>query len=532
MKKWFAAFRGRPHEKQELPSRKWRWWERLAVSVGGLAVFLFVLGFLTYSWRFPFRDGFVQHEGCSTLYRKYSGGEKLEKPDHPCWRRSVEEHQNYDLLFIEFDDQGWVQNSASLPRPGEDYIDEFFAKLEEIRRRYAEDQRGLSLTVYVHGWHHDADANDSDVRSFRSMLSDLALSDDSQTGARSRTVGIYVGWRGESVNLPYLNMITFWERKNTAERVSLGMIREFFSRLDYFRDRAEQSSDIPLKLLVIGHSFGGLIVYQSLSSEFLRASARYRREDDTGNCSVDAAGARQRSLTQFGDLVLIVNPAFEGTRYEPLKISGQRLKCLQLSQLPLVIIATSTADWATGIAFKWARFIGTIFESAPHAEQEANVNAVGHNPRYTTHLLSLCSEGDSRCAAACKGDAPSLTEEQTDEATQPTPKERELTIAKEQQRAALLEAEEKRAKAKEYFCGGERQRFNLQLTTEDQYKPENNPFWVVQTTGDIMNGHNDIFNPRFEAFTRQMYFRAVRVPRRTSWRDTPCPERCQQQPSL
>ena len=67
----------------------------------------------------------------------------------------------------------------------------------------------------------------------------------------------------------------------------------------------------------------------------------------------------------------------------------------------------------------------------------------------------------------------------------------------------------------EYFCGGEGQESNLELKIETQWFPKANPFWVVRTTGDIMTGHNDIFNPRFEAFIRQMYIRVITATEKT-----------------
>jgi len=94
-----------------------------------------------------------------------------------------------------------------------------------------------------------------------------------------------------------------------------------------------------------------------------------------------------------------------------------------------------------------------------------------------------------------------------------TIEQRKDYITQEQQRVATIE---KRGFAPtEYFCGGEGEEFNLQLSTDTQWHPKANPFWVVHTTGDIMDGHNDIFNPHFEAFIRQMYIRAISTSEKT-----------------
>jgi hypothetical protein len=468
--------------------------------------------------QFPYREkGLdpVKVECPPAFYAGYSDGQKIDDAvvdgdKSECWKRSIEEHVRYDLMFVEFDDQGWVQQSSKLPRPGNDYFDAFFAQLEKLRAKYQAAGHGLSLVVYVHGWHHNAHANDENVRAFRKLLGDVALA-EGESGTARRVVGIYVGWRGDSITSSWINWITFWDRKNTAERVSQGMVREFFSRLDYFRDRTEkQAGNQVTRMLVIGHSFGGLIVYESLSSEFLRASARYRGDDDSGNCP--KTNTKPRYLSRFGDLVVIVNPAFEGTRYEPLKVSAQRLRCLNETQLPLVIIATSQADLATKNVFPVARYFNTIFEWTPDDEQDANVRTVGHNSRYTTHNLSLCAKDDVACANACKGNPSSAASKGPEQRTA-TIQERKENITKEQQRVAAIE--KGGFESKEYFCGGQGQEFNLQLSSEGQWHPKANPFWVVHTTADIMDGHNDIFNPRFEAFIRQMYIRALSNSERT-----------------
>lgn len=460
--------------------------------------------------RVPYRDaGFSEIQGCDRqLYSKYSQGRRVAMTDEDaraaCWKRSIEEHTNYDLLFVEFDDQGWVQKSAGLKRPGRDHLDDFFDRLEALRQLHK--NSGLNVVVFVHGWHHNAGANDSNVRSFRRYLDDIAIAErKAQAAAARRVVGVYVGWRGESITIPGLNMLTFWDRKNTAERVAQGSVREFFSRLDMFRDRvnpdpaqAGAKARQAVRLVVIGHSFGGLIVYESLSSDFLRASARHDGEASPGKC-------QRKFLTRFGDLVIIVNPAFEGIRYEPLKVAGERIKCLDGDQLPVVITVTSIADWATKHAFPAARFVNTLFEDTPGNQQTANVHTVGHNDRYTTHQLGKCHKQDGDCYAACGAvpePEPKKAEQIAEQTTSVDERDKQISIELSYAMSARWrQRREGSAKPTEYFCGG------LWLTDTDSRFPPANPFWVVQASKDIIRDHNDIFNDRFTAFMRQMYLR-------------------------
>ena len=49
----------------------------------------------------------------------------------------------------------------------------------------------------------------------------------------------------------------------------------------------------------------------------------------------------------------------------------------------------------------------------------------------------------------------------------------------------------------QYLCGG------LELVWKEEAYKNRNPFWVVQTTADIMKDHTDIFNDNMIAFVRQ-----------------------------
>ncbi len=164
--------------------------------------------------------GFVNRPECTRLYDEHDNiaewNPRVSDRDRrdPCWLRATEERTHYDLLFAEFDDQGWVYGSADLPRPAKDRLDDFF---DELWRIYEANQsNGLSFVVYVHGWHHSANAEDRNVADFRVLLREFAAVEKvlALEGKPSRVVGIYVGWRGDSLALPFLSHVTFWNRKD------------------------------------------------------------------------------------------------------------------------------------------------------------------------------------------------------------------------------------------------------------------------------------------------------------------------------
>jgi hypothetical protein len=436
----------------------------------------------------PYRSaGFTAAPECRPLYEQSRGGKPIGSPESACWKRSEEERKDYDLLFIEFDDQGWTQGTSAERKQGPDHMDRLLDKLAQL----IADNRstGISLVVFVHGWHHSAEANDDNVREFRSLLRDVSVIEGD--AGRRRVVGLYVGWRGDSLTTPGLNMLTFWDRKATAEKVAQGSVRELFSRLDTLRDRAAKEAPTdpkPVRMLAIGHSFGGLITFESLSGDFINGAVQHR----DGRPVPDAAGKCGNAAGYFlrvGDLVVVANPAFEGARYEALRAAAQRVRCIPDDQWPVLITATSDADRATGVAFPIARWFNTLFETDPAQQREANVQTVGHNDRYTTHKLSVCDPSDVACRQACAN--PGLLKADV-----------KGTERDERLRAELGSAGALRHAffgKQEYLCD------SLKLASTEQWQPVGNPYWVVETTGDIMNGHNDIFNPAFVAFVRQMY---------------------------
>jgi hypothetical protein len=276
-------------------------------------------------------------------------------------------------------------------------------------------------------------------------------------------------------------MLTFWDRKNTGERVAQGSVRalmlglnEFQYRRNYESKEGRSKERRPVRMLTVGHSFGGLIVFESLSAELLRSAALLEE------------ASHEEFARRVGDLIVIANPAFEGTRYEPLDAASQKLE-VKKQQLPTVIVATSTADWATGVAFPAARALSSVLERTPGTEYAANMRTVGHNAAYTTHTLDVCAADDKTCKSVC---------------------------ADEEKFVESL-ASEGLADGTQYLCQG------LKLVGPLTEVERNGPrrvargkaFMVVQTTGAIMKDHDDIFNPAFVAFIRQMY-RAVLFARR------------------
>jgi hypothetical protein len=448
----------------------------------------------------PYRNGeYTVIPNCKDVYYKYDTTLKnqgdlskvIEMGDEACWKQSREQHEDYDILFTEFDDQGWVQGAANETSSNKSsHLRKLYDAIDGIYNKDGTKHR-LALVVFVHGWKHNAEATDTNVQSFQKLLQQISqlesiAASDEQT--QPRVVGIYVGWRGKSLAIPGLDNITFWERKNTAKQVAQGSVQELFLWLDLFRDTAKNDKgERIVSALTIGHSFGGLITYEALSSEFVRNTVRFKNNPSKPD---------DKYMSRVGDLVVIVNPAFEGARYEVLRAATRRSgKDLERNQLPVVVIATSEADAATRYAFPIARAINTMFESTQGEEWNAAVWAVGHNSRYITHELSLCESNNADCRNVCNVEQ--RAEKNNDPIQYESILNREYT---HMYNIAKYGFDKDNIKpSQQYLCNA------LDLKWTDEAIPNNNPYWVVQTTEDIMSGHNDIFNDYMISFVRQMY---------------------------
>ena len=322
--------------------------------------------------------------GCAPLkqYRTAHSACAVTDPsvtEGPCSANIWEEGTNYLLGFIEFDDHGWLWEPKQM--------------WTVLDRLYEEDHaRGILLVTFAHGWKHNASFGDGNVVGFRQILSELQDTEN-QTSAKlgrgppRKVIGIYFGWRGLSYQLPLVKEFSFWERKRTAHMVGQGAVSEVLIHLEEFRkaSRVQHTNEIasharqPTMLIIVGHSFGGAVVYSALAP--LLEEHLIDTLDSSGNA---------RPPRGFGDLVILINPAYEAARFEVLRRTAAE-RSYFTNQPATLAIFTSKADDATRLAFPAGRIVSTIFERYRHDTNQysANITAIGHFEPYRTHNLTL-----------------------------------------------------------------------------------------------------------------------------------------------
>lgn len=411
-----------------------------------------------------------------------NGAESAAQCDaHALQQVTNQDGTSYLLGFIEFDDQGQLWDRKQMQA----VVDKLYADVGA---------RDLLMVVFVHGWKHSAAPGDTNIETFRKVLANVARAEAQQSrlaGVPARQVaGVYLGWRGGSLTLPWIENLTFWERKNTADKVGHGGVTEVLTRLELVKldkDSTVQGGS-RTKLAVVGHSFGGLVVNAALSQIL---EARFVRTVGPSGQATNAEG--------FGNLVVLINPAVEALAYAPLSDMSTERGSYFDNQLPVLVALTSEADWATRYAFPAGRRVSTLFEKTVPSierfngltrksesidEDQANVAAVGHFEPYRTHRL-YPSEGSS-----------TETPAQSPEATLGALRNTSLGWVQDKP--------------------GSKIDFSGVTLERSMSSPGRDPYLMVYVDGRLIKDHNDIDDPRIIEFIKQVILISTQTPEQAS----------------
>ncbi len=293
------------------------------------------------------------------------------------------EGYQYTLHFVEFTEQGHFHSR-----------DQLNTVLERIR----EGGKNQDILLFIHGWNHDARADDRNVLEFRRLLRTV----DARNRTRT-TTGVFVGWRGASIDAPLLNKITFWERKNVSIEVGRGSLIELIERL-----RAAGGANPGSRMISIGHSFGASVLLSATKNELYK---EFLPAEDQRTLLVHT-----KPIDNF---TILVNPAIEATPFmalHDLMEENERLRPGTYGQpvSPKIVVFTSESDWAVKYAFPAGRLLSTPFElhrklqrmdrTGAHVEFDEypmDILALGRFDRFQTHRLSLTQAGSGKRPGEC-----------------------------------------------------------------------------------------------------------------------------------
>ena len=265
--------------------------------------------------------------------------------------RSVVTEDGYKVAFIEFGEQGSYQDPTQLKNA-----------LDLIRST----AKPLIIT-YVHGWQNNVESDD--VEKFESLLARLNRA-PAIRNVGFHVVGIYLGWRGKLTPVEVLKEFSFWNRKATAERLASNY--DCYDAITSISEEARRKGSGDQYTVLLGHSFGGLIVERSVAHAI--------------NAEIHGHAAADRSMP--ADLVIAVNPASDSI------LARQMIAALYSRKTegtrPLFVSITSTGDWATGSFFPIGTGLASISKgfnevaapgpaNTPVTEREFYTSTPGHN---------------------------------------------------------------------------------------------------------------------------------------------------------
>lgn len=303
------------------------------------------------------------------------------------------ENYQYTLHFVEFTEQGHFHSRD---------------QLNTVLKRIKEGGKNQDILLFVHGWNHDARASDRNVLKFRRLLRTIDARNRSRT-----TTGVFVGWRGASIDIPLIDKITFWERKNVSIEVGRGSLIELIERL-----RAAGGSNPGSRMISIGHSFGASVLLSATKNELYK---EFLPADDQKALSV-----QDKPIDNF---TILVNPAIEATPFLALhelmeESERNRPGAYGKPVTPKIVVFTSESDWAVKYAFPAGRLLTTPFEShrklhrvdragspVTFDEYPMDLFALGRFDQFQTHRLSRVDPGASQVPGECVAEPQSWVED-------------------------------------------------------------------------------------------------------------------------
>lgn len=269
--------------------------------------------------------------------------------------------------FVEFDDLGFQKDPEAVAN--------VFTGISQLNSKSVADP--LLMVVFIHGWHHNAAPDDSNVQAFKEFLSQLQYEEDnvSFSSHKRQVVGVYIGWRGES-NESIINPLTYRSRKLAGLRVGEYGLQEILVQLKTLRNSNNNN-----RLVAIGHSFGGGVLYSSVMQNLVDSVVSAKRENSESLSKINKA---------YGDLVILLNPALEAARVETL---NRRLTNVNFDQCQPLVLASFTSEKDTALSVAFPKGQDLFFPdddkvAVASDRKDLVVTSYGNKVAYQTHELT------------------------------------------------------------------------------------------------------------------------------------------------
>jgi hypothetical protein len=393
--------------------------------------------------------------------------------------RSLEQHRGgpepFDLAVIEMDDQGWLWNPRQL-------------RLAIETAEAAAGSSGALIVVFFHGWKNNADVCNLNLACFRQALAELAswAQHTRPPGEPARRViGIYPAWRGLSITFP--KNFSFWGRKETAHRVGRAAAADVVAEFDALQQRLPAGNRT--RLVFIGHSFGAAVLYEASASVIRHSLVTATSTAAPSGCRPDRPEVR--TIRSVGDLMVLVNPAFEASLYHDIDVRTHWFDRYSRLQTPVLMTVSSKGDLATRTFFPIGRWVSTLGQRTRGPDQrDALGQTIGNYEPFITHDLALLPDRQGTATGPRPACGCPVAFGKSKAVHEPPPAADPCQI----------------------HLGASREYGSLALTKRDGVS-DDNPFAVVATDTSVITDHTGIFTaPFFEFLVR--YVTAIDEKRR------------------
>lgn len=362
-----------------------------------IAVATMIGGCSTFPIRQDIQDTHAIKDVESICQQKLTNSEKFEIKDREeCAKDSVyqvvvDEKNEKDFVqtyILEFNDQGILTN----PKTAE-------AALKYLKKEMDEKANKPIVSLFVHGWNNNAEADNTNLIDFEWAA--MALNNSQEKNAQSQVVAIYVSWRGKTMPTGLSHALTFWGRKAVSEEIGRGELAKIIFELEKVLKPNDKAHG---KLILSGHSFGASALYNAVGQELLsRFYTSLKEQEMNKDEKVEIRGV--------GDIVILLNPAIQALRFRSLRETiyekaVQRPNIFENNKAPIFMMVATEDDLPVETAFPIGRTIShflshndsktlSVYQgingnienkwTIKHAER----NSIGFYAPYYTHFLLL-----------------------------------------------------------------------------------------------------------------------------------------------
>ncbi len=379
----------------------------------------------------------------------------------------------YSIAFVEF------KNNGDPADPGE--LNEALHAIDDADQRSG--HHALVIT-FIHGWKNNARHDKGNVIDFRKQINRIAayVCEDDKT--KCGVVGIYLAWNGDLFDRSFnsLRQTSYFNRRDLAAVVGKGKIGDAVFQI--MRRVKEGDGRNTNRSVVVGHSFGGLVLEAAIKEQMKKIAAELQPELRKKAPAVQDPKAppaelgRLPALDYFANLVVLINEAAASTNAVEILSAFHNNFTSDLPRLksPLILSASSKSDLATKTVLPIAETVlpphnrqptpPDVLKSLGLDQKKVFTTAPAHTPQLQSHQVNLCT--DPACDACRKSlDNVPVT----------------ITLP--------AYAPENPTKADKI----------LSYCVERDLKAWNNtPYWIFQIPPEIVPDHGTIFTDRFTDF--------------------------------